>query len=244
MLVVTDADNTLWDTNSVYRDAQLAYFDEVLRLARVNVNIDDRLAYLRNIDQAIAAKHKDHFRYPPFLLAEALYSALLTEAGQNAKQAEPAILSALTTAAEHFGGRVSTTVPELRKGVREGLAGLQKANARIVIVTEGPAERCKALLESHQLDATIEVLHVPRKGVVVYKQLVDGSDDRPRVAIGDQIEKDLFPAKEAGFVTVYFPSDLKFRWSGNDKQSYVDFKIDSYADVLNVVRNLAGGVVG
>src|SRR5690348_17160579 len=110
MLVVTDADNTLWDTNSVYRDAQLAYFDEVLKIAGVNANIEDRLAYLRNLDQAIAAKHKDHFRYPPLLLAEALYNALLTEAGSKAKGLEPAIHSLLTAAAEQFGARVGTTV--------------------------------------------------------------------------------------------------------------------------------------
>lgn len=243
MLIVTDADNTLWDTNSVYRDAQLAFFDEVAKIAGSADGIKDRLAYLRNIDQAIASKHKDHFRYPPILLAEALYIALIAERRKKNVplpiDIDTTTLTALNTAADKFGTRVETTIPELRNGVREGLTSLKGLGASIIIVTEGSPERCKSLLQYYQLlSAVTEVVHTTRKGVVIYRQLADRYGVELMTAIGDQIEKDLYPAKEAGFITIYFPSELKFRWAGNANETYADYRIQSYDEIPDIVRKL------
>ena len=54
--VVVDADNTLWDTNAVYANAQLALLSAVEEHVGVNA-AGDRLTYLRNIDQALAQRH-------------------------------------------------------------------------------------------------------------------------------------------------------------------------------------------
>lgn len=70
----TDADNTLWDTDAVFATAQL----EMLREMKLSTGYDapddeDRaLAFLRIVDQRIAAVHPDHLRYPPGLLAQGL----------------------------------------------------------------------------------------------------------------------------------------------------------------------------
>lgn len=244
MLILTDADNTLWDTNSVYRDAQLAYFDEIARIVGSQAQIPDKLAYLRNIDQGIASKHKDHFRYPPILLAEELYLSLRSDSGgkqPNALAISNDVAILLNRAADAFGSRVATTVPALRDGVAGGLNELRKLGARIVVVTEGPAERCDALLRTHGIrDAVADVVHVARKNVVAFKQLSDQSVSGPKLAIGDQVEKDLYPAKEAGFKTAFFPSNLKFKWSGTVNESFVDYRIQSYLDVVNIARELEG----
>lgn len=242
MLILTDADNTLWDTNSVYRDAQLEYFDEITRIVGTKAQIPDKLAYLRNIDQGIASKHKDHFRYPPILLAEELYRSLNNDFGgerSNAVALSKDVAALLTRAANTFGSRVATTVPALREGVAKGLSELQKLGARVVVVTEGPAERCDNLLRTHAIrDAVADVVHVARKNVVAFKQISDQSFTGPKLAIGDQVEKDLYPAKEAGFKTVFFPSDLKFKWSGTVNESFVDYRIQSYLDVVSIAQEL------
>lgn len=242
MLILTDADNTLWDTNSVYRDAQLTYFDEIAHIVGTHAQVPDKLAFLRNIDQGIASKHKDHFRYPPILLAEELYHALSSRSG--GKQSDALAMSneltmLLKLAADAFGARIATTVPALRDGVANGLGELRNLGARIVVVTEGPAERCDALLRTHGIrDAIADVVHVARKNVVAFKQLSDQSILGPKLAIGDQVEKDLYPAKEAGFETAFFPSDLKFKWSGTVNESFVDYRIQSYLEVVNIAREL------
>ncbi|MDA9393086.1 hypothetical protein WN73_21450 [Bradyrhizobium sp. CCBAU 45394] len=58
----TDADNTLWDTDTVFAAAQLEMLREVEKLTgrRAPDDEDRGLAFLRTIDQRIATEHPDH----------------------------------------------------------------------------------------------------------------------------------------------------------------------------------------
>src|SRR4051812_16980882 len=74
--VVTDADNTLWDTDRVYIDAQLWLLEQVENQVHAQVLEEDRLGYVRAIDQLLAKQHHAGLRYPSILLVMALGSAL------------------------------------------------------------------------------------------------------------------------------------------------------------------------
>ena len=74
--VFIDADNTLWDTNRVYADAQLSLLTDVENASGRRTAADDRLGWLREIDQALAERHHAGLRYPPRLLANAVALAL------------------------------------------------------------------------------------------------------------------------------------------------------------------------
>ena len=50
-VVFIDADNTLWDTDGVYADAQLALLNELEDRLGVQFPELDRLAFVRSIDQ-------------------------------------------------------------------------------------------------------------------------------------------------------------------------------------------------
>lgn len=76
-VVFIDADNTLWDTNRVYADAQLSLLTDVERASGRRAKVDNRLGWLREIDQALAERHHAGLRYPPRLLAKAVALALI-----------------------------------------------------------------------------------------------------------------------------------------------------------------------
>ena len=75
-IVFVDADNTLWDTNAVYAEAQLAMLTTVEQCVGRLLLVQDRLDWLRAIDQALAERHHAGLRYPPRLLAQATALAL------------------------------------------------------------------------------------------------------------------------------------------------------------------------
>ena len=52
--IYTDADNTLWDTDAVFREAQLGLLNDVENLSERSLSRSDRLEFLREYDQAIA----------------------------------------------------------------------------------------------------------------------------------------------------------------------------------------------
>lgn len=75
-VVFIDADNTLWDTDGVYADAQLALLNELEDRLDVQLLEPDRLAFVRAIDQGLATRHHEGLRYPPRFLIKALALAL------------------------------------------------------------------------------------------------------------------------------------------------------------------------
>jgi|SRR5581483_8465615 len=71
-----DADNTLWDTDGVYEEAQLVLLRRLEEHLNVRLHDLDRLGFVRSIDQALALRHHKGLRYPPRFLVKALALAL------------------------------------------------------------------------------------------------------------------------------------------------------------------------
>jgi putative hydrolase of the HAD superfamily len=125
--VFVDADNTLWDTDAVFAHAQIQLLSEVESAVGINSTANDRLAFIRALDQQLAEHHHHGLRYPPRLLARA---AALALAGFSAgRAARSAWLGELKLP---FGEEVAAAVeqsyiasvpppPALRPGVIEGL---------------------------------------------------------------------------------------------------------------------------
>ena len=72
LVIVTDADNTLWDTDAVFRDAQLLLLSRVESAVGAPCPEADRLLFVRRYDQALAQNHHLHLRYPPQLLVRSV----------------------------------------------------------------------------------------------------------------------------------------------------------------------------
>jgi putative hydrolase of the HAD superfamily len=94
-VVFIDADNTLWDTNRVYADAQLALLADVEIATGFRAPEIDKLDWLRAIDQLLAEKHHAGLRYPPRLLAKAVALALKGPLGHGASIHRPRQRSSL-----------------------------------------------------------------------------------------------------------------------------------------------------
>jgi len=58
MVLVTDADNTLWDTNAMYADAQISLYKRISQKLKLSTS-KESLSFVREIDQAIAQKHPE-----------------------------------------------------------------------------------------------------------------------------------------------------------------------------------------
>lgn len=85
--IYTDADNTLWDTNAVFADAQLYLLEHAEKIAGQPTPSATPLEYLRRYDQAIAKRHHLRLRYPPALLIRALVMGLQGAASEDAAAA-------------------------------------------------------------------------------------------------------------------------------------------------------------
>ncbi|MET4066803.1 putative hydrolase of the HAD superfamily [Bradyrhizobium sp. S3.2.6] len=232
----TDADNTLWDTDTVFAAAQLEMLREVEKLTGRTApeDEDQGLAFLRTIDQRIATEHPDHLRYPPALLAQGLALVLEGERVEGAVARVTAPNLAPTNAFEPAQSRFLDAIrrlPPLRKGVREGLLAVTRARIPVMIVTEERAERCRKFATEHQLDGLIDEIISVRKTHEAYANLKRKAGPGRCFMVGDQMDRDIVVAVAAGFSTFYFPGGFAPYWA-SELDSSETTRIDRFDAIV------------
>jgi putative hydrolase of the HAD superfamily len=232
----TDADNTLWNTDAVFVAAQLEMLHEIERITGRNAPADeDRgLAFLRNLDQRIAAVHPDHLRYPPSLLAHGLALVLegveVEEAVARVTDPVKGLGSIFEAAQARFLDSIQR-LPALREGVREGLLAISKANIAITIVTEERVERCRKFLTGHRLENMIADVVSVRKTTEAYLDLRRSVATGRYFMVGDQIDRDILAAAAAGYSTFYFPGGFAPYWA-SELDTCKTRRIDRYDAIV------------
>lgn len=213
----SDADNTLWDTDGVFRAAQLGLLDDVEAIVNAKCNVADRLAYVRKIDQGIANKHHRGLRYPVELLVNAIGHILRN--GSN----DAAVAFGLTgrpilppdestNVVTRFHSALGLN-PDLRPGVRQGLATLLDRGLPVTVVTEGHKDRIAHLLDHHALKAYVTDVVEATKTKELFLRLTRLYPTSQCWMIGDQVDRDIEIARLAGMNPVYFPGGFFPSWS-------------------------------
>jgi putative hydrolase of the HAD superfamily len=244
--VFVDADNTLWDTDAVFGDAQSALLTAVEVALGRTADAGDRLAYLRAIDQAIAHRHHAGLRYPPRLLVRATELALGGIAPDAAARAvwrgghAYCLSEDVAGAIEQRYFADLARAPALRLGVHEGLATLKEAGCLLLIVTEGAKVKAERNAELVGVMPFFERVVEGTKAPELYRRilLLTGAPSQAFM-IGDQLDRDIAPAKAAGLKTIYFPGGFRPRWTPDETVVQPDHIVRTFDEVPPII--LASG---
>lgn len=222
--LVTDADNTLWDTNRVFADAQLMLLEAVELHSGQRSRDDDRLAFVRRHDQRLAAKDHRGLKYPPAFLVQSLWKGL-----GGATGGPDEVVAAIVT--DYFANLSKHAA--LRPSVKATLATLHKRQVEIIVVSEGNRDRVVDTLGAHGLDAYVSRTITGEKSVDMYRRLLKlAGDPAKAICVGDQLDRDIAFAKSAGFKTVYFPGGFTPEWTDPKLLVHADATITDFADLL------------
>jgi len=158
LVVCLDADNTLWDTDSVFATAQYHLLTNVITATGLETTEQDRLAYVREIDQELASRHHLGLRYPARMLIAALcYRLLGLDLSVAARKTwnNPSSFPLANDVADEIEQQYLADLqetPKLLPGVCTGLERLHRANAILILVTEGGRSRVQKLLRANKID--------------------------------------------------------------------------------------------
>lgn len=245
-VVFTDADNTLWDTDGLFAEAQLELLASVEGRAREPSGIG-RLEHIREIDQKLAESHHQGLRYPVRLLAiAAAHNQAGSTVDRSVQQAwrevglPPGLTEARLAEIEtNFIAHVRRRPPAL-PGVMEGLHRLDQASAIVHVVSEGDrakvADRLQFMGATNLVDKIIEA----PKSVELYRRIgrLAGGGNRPWM-IGDQLTRDIQPAHEAHFRTIYVPSRFRPKWEQKVPAVSADYTVATFAQAVETILNEA-----
>lgn len=247
-IVFVDADNTLWDTDGVFAKAQLALLESVEAIIGSAAPTTDRLAYVRELDQSLAERHHAGLRYPPRFLVKALalaltgasseFAARLAWSGGQEGQRVPEDVAILVEDA--FLSRLRIP-PPLRPGVHHGLAGLHAIGCPVMILTEGNRQKVMSIAKGHGLTASFDRVIEGKKERRLFERILRLTGHPSQAfMVGDQLERDIRPAKEAGLRTVYFPGGFRPRWEPAEAAVKPDYRIESFDEVPHILAACRG----
>lgn len=218
-LVLIDADNTLWDTDGVFAEAQLGLLDAVEHAAGLTGPEVDRLEFVREFDQELAQRHHLGLRYPTRLLIDAL------TLGLRGVDFQEAVRRAWSNGADSGLGRAVVAnieseffaniaeQPKLLVGVVKGLRDLASIGATSVVFTEGSRKRVMRTIESQQLGEFVDRVFEAPKTVRMFERVKKlATVGQSIYVIGDQLTRDIRPANEAGVKTIYIPGGFQPKW--------------------------------
>lgn len=242
-LLVTDADNTLWDTNSVYAEAQIMLLEQIEKVLNKVTDSPDRLGFVRAIDQQLAILHGHTLEYPPDLLAIGIAEALNEITPEDAARRAVAGIDRRTDIptkrlAQSFLNHIRRRIPNLRTGVFDALPRIYNMGAIIVIATEGKVQRCRNLLAHHELAPYIARVVEGKKSPDMFAKIASIYEyPTIKFVVGDQLDRDIVPGKSAGYYTIYFSGGFKPSW---ERYAYIkpDYTISSFSEVCTIITRL------
>ena len=253
-----DADNTLWDTNSVFWDAQVEMLAALASegiLDRPEERVDELRVLDRELMAEVGRNEYDFRALADALIAHYKHSQAPEEAvrtvvenhnnGESysdlAKQAHGRFTEALK--------KLPPLLPDVPEALNKIRTHRESGDVITALLSEGDSDRLYRILASHD-DISEEYFDVivitPKKNVSAFeevKQAVRAKVDQEvtYVMIGDSISSDIRPANESGFISVYKPGDFEGFEEPNDPSDRPDYTVDSLLRVTDLLRSLQKG---
>jgi putative hydrolase of the HAD superfamily len=196
----------------------------------VTSELPDPVDFVRSIDQELAESHPAHLRYPPSLLVNELLRRLLPGDAFPSEHSTNEMADVFTT--------MTNELPMLRDGVREGLEQLHFLKYPVHVITEARVERCTRLLQHHNIARYVEsvesVTKEERYFLLLRSRLPANASGW---VVGDQLTRDILPARSAGFHTLYFPGSFRPRWEQPVTLEPDIMSVTTFAIVPTIMEN-------
>lgn len=262
LILVIDGDNTLWDTNRVFEDAQ-HWLVESLRKTKSGVWSMLSFEQLRQVDDLLIV-HLGRQEYDFQLLVLVL---IYTQKGLTEKEAISTALSTLQEYPDSADAKLATKIgqafrrrlqrippllPSVSCSLEEllRLKTLYKGKLALILLSEGDKTRIGPILKRYLDKSRVFDAHylVERKSKdALLKAQVQGSKVLKRqsgcshsqlVVIGDSIKGDIVPGNSVGAITVYIAGSYRGSEKPTNNRERPQIALTSFSQLPKLVESI------
>lgn len=261
-VIIFDADNTLWDTNAVFRQAQLDML-RVFGRAGLLADEEHQLGVLRAVDRELISQLR-RFEYDFRVLSTALaiyYSGV--------SSIEEAVRRTVRLGSDALSSSLLPLVEEAYQSFEEGLRAIpplfpdteatltavhaSKADdceVAVLVFSDGNPSRLDRILHAHNIRSRriFDEIIIGTKSAESFEEAkLSGLRHLPNrgepsqttfVMIGDSLQRDVKFGNQAGFITVYKPADFLGQEKPREPDEEPDFTISTLNDLLPILHNM------
>jgi phosphoglycolate phosphatase-like HAD superfamily hydrolase len=251
-VAIFDGDNTLWDTNGVFTEAQ----KDILRdLAKVGIPADPErdFSLLRKIDDLLI-RHFGRHEYDNTYLSLCLIRHFRGECVEDVEQVALIVDSGNSSelkVSKEIGAAfvaASQRVPALLPEVVESLSLIHKSGRTLMVLySEGREARTKRICDYYGMSEYFDHIVLGDKSIEDWFKVKDRvlrffserypEDERqPKIyVIGDRLERDIRPGNVIGATTIYKPGGYKGKERPRDKEYEPTIIVQSMLEVARHV---------
>jgi FMN phosphatase YigB (HAD superfamily) len=252
-VLVLDGDNTIWDTDAVFRSAQIALLEIFVEAGMIS---QPNLEILRAVDRALMSK-LGRAEYDFRLLSRALVyhfqNRTVSEAVNAAlTQTSLTINPELPELAYQAFKRELEKVPDLYPETVPAISTIRASISPLITIlfSEGNTTRIERILETHDVhrQGLFDKIVLAPKNKESFEQVKESGlqllplSDKQEVAfvmVGDSIHHDIRPANQAGFATIYKPAAFKGVESPTEPDEQPSYTIQSLRMLPSILMQVA-----
>lgn len=229
-ILVFDADNTLWDTDSIFRLAQLSLLE---KLAKYNLvtEPESRLDILRKLDRKlfnemgrfeynfkVLALALIYYCYHSFSVDNSVYQAIADIKEDKNSEFNAAINDAYNAFQEGLK-KIPKLYPDTEDTLQSFSPLRSKKNVLVtILLSEGEPRRLKRILKDQKICSNLfdeivvkkeknrEIFENAKRMGLKYFTNKREMENTLLIAVGDSLKRDIKFGNQAGFITVYKPS--------------------------------------
>lgn len=255
-IIIFDGDNTLWDSNKVFKNAQLNLLYS-LKKAGLRIRPNKELGGLREIDDLLV-KYIQEYEYDFRILAQSLF--LIFSGIERDK--ENAIRTAISMVKNGSISKASLDaykifikekgeVPPLFNSVKSTLNKVKTTgNYILMLKSEGEQKRIAKILNSTSLRNLFDKVIIDKKnkktyeraksiGISIWKKKLGKMGITPLIiVVGDILSRDIYFGNEVNAITIYKPGGYKGTETPKSKKETPNFTIRQLQELPSLIMKL------
>jgi FMN phosphatase YigB (HAD superfamily) len=251
-IAIFDGDNTLWDTNAVFTEAQKNIL-RGLKEAGFEADPEGDFAPLRKVDDLLIkyfGKREYDITHLPLCLMRHFKGEPVEDVNQVAKivaNSKAAELTLAKTLGAEFNASLKR-LPNLFPDVIESLSSIRHAGRTVMVLySEGLEARLKRICDHYDMsiyfydivlgDKSLEDwAETKNKAIKIFKRVFPRARKQPGIyVIGDLLERDIRPGNLIGAKTIYKPGGYKGVETPQDKEHTPAMTVSSMKEVVDLL---------
>lgn len=251
-IAIFDGDNTLWDTNAVFTDAQKNIL-RGLKEAGIHADRERDFGLLRKVDDLLIkyfGKREYDITHLPLCLIRHFKGDPVEDVNQVAKivaSSESTEVTLAQTLGSEFNASL-TRLPDLFPDVIEGLSLIRQAGRTVMILySEGRESRLRRICDHYGManyfhdivlgDKSLEDwFNSKERAIKIFKKVFPRETKQPTIyVIGDLLERDVRPGNLIGARTIYKPGGYKGVETPKDEEHTPAMTVSSMKEVVSLL---------
>lgn len=255
-VIIIDGDNTLWDTNAIFTEAQMNILEE-LKNEGLDIDPETEFHTLRSFDDMLVKKYRQ-YEYDFRVLALALY---LFYNNWDQEKAIEGAFEAFERGIRIKGKGIARKCynafkkkmqkfPPLFNDVKKTLAFLKdKLGNVLILISEGDKDRIRRVIRHLNIGIYFDYVIGGTKSVKKYREAASKGLEifhkrypnilAPKtVVVGDLLDRDILLGNKIGAITVHKPGGYKPDQKPRNKMEYPNYKIKNIVEIIEIITRL------